>query len=380
MISFQIAVITLHLFTIINKLALSVVLFLQRQNKVFFRHIAFIVFAPVALFVSNLLSFQGIFEYGWLMILNLIFSSTMYFVALSFIHVVFNIQFFLKQRFFNILSALIYLPYIIALGLYLSMDQTERALFHESDFNLGNHYLFDFLNTSIFVWTIGLPVLMFVLISKVRKQESLFSKLKDLPIRISFALKLSYSLIISTLVVLIGYMSLSALYNELIVIPIVSNVQVFYILYVMLDSGIFKIHDKHRIVYSGLFKNFRYLEIRPTNSEFTQRIFAHLEDQKPYLKEDFSLKDLSEQIEVPLHVVSSSINNEMNESFPSLVKKYRSEELKKKLVDDQYKHLSIEGIGKLCGYKSRSVMYNHFKEVTGLTPAQYVKNAKIKVR
>lgn len=46
------------------------------------------------------------------------------------------------------------------------------------------------------------------------------------------------------------------------------------------------------------------------------------------------------------------------------------------LADPQYNNLSIEGIAKSCGYKSRNVFYPVFKKFEGLTPMEFKKKSQ----
>ncbi|NQV01428.1 MAG: AraC family transcriptional regulator, partial [Bacteroidia bacterium] len=41
------------------------------------------------------------------------------------------------------------------------------------------------------------------------------------------------------------------------------------------------------------------------------------------------------------------------------------------LSDNKYNHISIEGIGQMVGFVSRSVFYQNFKNLTGITPSYF---------
>jgi AraC-like DNA-binding protein len=58
------------------------------------------------------------------------------------------------------------------------------------------------------------------------------------------------------------------------------------------------------------------------------------------------------------------------------IKNYHVQEAKRMLADTQYNNLSIEGIAKSCGYKSRNVFYPVFKKFEGLTPMEFKKKSQ----
>ena len=44
------------------------------------------------------------------------------------------------------------------------------------------------------------------------------------------------------------------------------------------------------------------------------------------------------------------------------------------MLDKQYKHLTLEGIGYECGFNSKSSFYAVFKKYTQQTPSEFRKN------
>ncbi|HDR67474.1 MAG TPA: helix-turn-helix domain-containing protein, partial [Bacteroidaceae bacterium] len=54
---------------------------------------------------------------------------------------------------------------------------------------------------------------------------------------------------------------------------------------------------------------------------------------------------------------------------------YRVEEVKKRLQDPKFKHLTILAIAYESGFNSKSSFNTIFKERTGLTPSDYVQRA-----
>lgn len=93
--------------------------------------------------------------------------------------------------------------------------------------------------------------------------------------------------------------------------------------------------------------------------------------QKPYLKSNLSLTDLSDLLDVSTHNLSEIINTRLNKSFYDYVNECRVEEVKKMLLDDKYKSYSILAIAYEAGFNSKSSFNTIFKKITGTTPSGY---------
>jgi YesN/AraC family two-component response regulator len=93
--------------------------------------------------------------------------------------------------------------------------------------------------------------------------------------------------------------------------------------------------------------------------------------EKRYRNEDLSLYDLATELEINRNYLSHILNENLQTNFYNFVNTFRIEEAKEMLLDEKYDYLSIEGIAKNVGFKSRNVFYPVFKKLEGLTPSEY---------
>ena len=110
-----------------------------------------------------------------------------------------------------------------------------------------------------------------------------------------------------------------------------------------------------------------------TAENYYQQIEAYMRNQTPYTKPDLSLTEMSRELNIPEHHVSQVINNRIGMNFFQYVNQYRIEDVKKKLINREYSHLSILGIALDAGFNSKSAFNTVFKASTHMTPSQYRK-------
>jgi len=103
------------------------------------------------------------------------------------------------------------------------------------------------------------------------------------------------------------------------------------------------------------------------------RILLYLEQNKPYLKENFSLHDLSIALNIPDVRVTNCFNKQLGTSFPIYRNKRRIEHATKLLQDGAHVTTSIEGIASKSGFKSKTAFYSAFKAEYGLNPMEWIK-------
>ena len=108
------------------------------------------------------------------------------------------------------------------------------------------------------------------------------------------------------------------------------------------------------------------------SSDF-ERIVSYIETEKPYLKTDFSLHDISQALNIPRIRVTNCFNKELNTPFPSYRNKLRVAHSISLLRAGAHLTTSIEGIAERSGFKSKSIFYAAFKEEYDMTPTEWIK-------
>jgi AraC-like DNA-binding protein len=102
-----------------------------------------------------------------------------------------------------------------------------------------------------------------------------------------------------------------------------------------------------------------------------EKITHVLGSKKIYLNQKLTVKGLALELNSTPKIISQIINSSFKKSFYDLVNSYRIEDVKRSLKDEQYKHLTIEGIALNSGFNSSSTFNRLFKSYTGRTPREY---------
>ena len=108
--------------------------------------------------------------------------------------------------------------------------------------------------------------------------------------------------------------------------------------------------------------------------ELAKRIKAYFDLEKPYKNVDFSLDDLSKALNEPKHLIYKSINTTLNTKFTDLRSTYRVEYAKNLLVKHQNDSVPLKEIWTKSGFSSKTNFFTTFKEETGVTPTEFIKN------
>jgi AraC-like DNA-binding protein len=98
----------------------------------------------------------------------------------------------------------------------------------------------------------------------------------------------------------------------------------------------------------------------------------HLKNNKPFLASGYKIKDLSSELDIPVYLISSFINQEYSKNFNELINDFRVDYISGLLeesADSQY--FTLEAIAKSAGFNSRNTFIAAVKRKYGKTPSAH---------
>ena len=106
---------------------------------------------------------------------------------------------------------------------------------------------------------------------------------------------------------------------------------------------------------------------------YLSQLFRFMEQEKPFLEEGLTLKDLAERTGISLRDLSRIVNEKLHKNFNDFINFYRVEEAKQLLLLQGEKEMSILDIAFEVGFNSKSSFNSVFKKQTGMTPSFFKK-------
>ena len=103
------------------------------------------------------------------------------------------------------------------------------------------------------------------------------------------------------------------------------------------------------------------------------RLQQHMQDERPYLDPELSLRTLSKQLPLHPNQLSWLLNESIGKNFNEYINHYRVEAFKKLSNDPKNKQITLIGLAYDSGFNSKTVFNTYFKKETGLTPKEYLK-------
>lgn len=106
-------------------------------------------------------------------------------------------------------------------------------------------------------------------------------------------------------------------------------------------------------------------------NEIAAMIVSYFETKKPFVHHDFSIQDLVNDLKIQKHHAYYCFNTLLKEKFTTMRTKYRVEHAKEILTNGDVSVNTIESMGFMSGFSSKSSFFAAFREVTGITPNEY---------
>lgn len=113
-----------------------------------------------------------------------------------------------------------------------------------------------------------------------------------------------------------------------------------------------------------------------TADRYKRELLEVMDTEKLYRRGDLTLQDLADALFITPHNLTEVINTQLGQHFYDFVNSYRVQEVKERLVDPTYAHLTLLAIGMEAGFNSKSSFNAVFKKHTKMTPSQFRAQAR----
>jgi len=117
-------------------------------------------------------------------------------------------------------------------------------------------------------------------------------------------------------------------------------------------------------------------ETLASNSIEFENIENFMMESQYYSHQDVTLKKVAERLDTNSNTVSKLINSKTGINFNDYINQKRIALAQQRLLDDEFKHLTVEAVGQSVGFKSKSAFYNAFKKHAGQSPSAFMKQKK----
>lgn len=105
-----------------------------------------------------------------------------------------------------------------------------------------------------------------------------------------------------------------------------------------------------------------------------------VETEQLYLNKALTIHEMASLLGTNSKYLSETINTLLNQSFVSFINNYRVSHARKLLSDPENNHYTLETIGEMSGFNSKSSFYAVFKKVEGITPSKYKLNQQDQIK
>ena len=119
---------------------------------------------------------------------------------------------------------------------------------------------------------------------------------------------------------------------------------------------------------------YQYSTLDPATIEpMITKLDAHIQNKKPFLQPNLTLKELADELEMNDRHLSQIINKYKGQNFYDFINSLRIEEAKKMLSHPENSYNILQILYE-SGFNSKTAFNVTFKKFTGLTPSEYKRN------
>ncbi|UFH54782.1 AraC family transcriptional regulator [Spirosoma sp. KNUC1025] len=95
-----------------------------------------------------------------------------------------------------------------------------------------------------------------------------------------------------------------------------------------------------------------------------------------FLDPELTVEKVGQHTRLAPKLISAVLNQHLRKNFNGFINEYRVEAVKQRLTNPAYEHLTLTGIAFECGFNSQATFQRTFKQLTGVSPGEYVAQQK----
>ncbi|MCU7549402.1 helix-turn-helix domain-containing protein [Chitinophagaceae bacterium LB-8] len=110
--------------------------------------------------------------------------------------------------------------------------------------------------------------------------------------------------------------------------------------------------------------------------ELQRRIDQLMEEQKPFLRQHYTMTEMAHDLDIPSYQLSAFVNKVMERRYTDLVNRYRIAYCLNFINNNSYTTLKVHQLSLACGFSNRNTFISAFKKFTNYTPHEYLSQLK----
>jgi AraC-like DNA-binding protein len=257
------------------------------------------------------------------------------------------------------------LVYCIIYALNSSVNVIDIAVCHRDVWSVPLNYTFIVVQSVQIIYYIW--ILVPVLSQRQNQGNDITKSYHNLLFRIIFACNVLY---VVNYILDLAYETHILAQTYVYVIYLFTSLLVYIVLFLL--------ETKHTLISLTLGQITQKYAGSSLTAENKEQIMAqikeYMETKQPYLNQEFTLENMSEDISILRTHISQVINEAYKMNFREYINMYRIKESMRLLEEDNQENgLNINQIFYESGFNSKSVFNTAFKKYTNLTPSEYRK-------
>ncbi|QTD38082.1 helix-turn-helix domain-containing protein [Polaribacter batillariae] len=219
-------------------------------------------------------------------------------------------------------------------------------------------------------------IIYFLLGRRLIKHEKASGRFNINDRYIKFYYGFNYYLLLSALISIITDLSFVSINSVKLVSEAIVSVYYSYFLYPIwiifcLSLLFYSITEVVWLKQFFVTNNRSKKRVDPTK-EILKRINHDLLNNKSYLSSSLKILDYAKHLGITTDDIKGYLTQQGFHSFVELLNYYRIQEFKKRIVDENYKNYTLQGIAQDCGINSKTSLYRLFHRYEGTTPKEYL--------